>query len=342
MCAKFHAFHKDSGFQYLESGRVLVVPEAGIGLVLLCNVPKSFTVGNLKYDRRLTVESVSIAEIGKYLAEYLRTFPASLHDAYRTSSPFLLQQLSHGCVLLAVRTRTRGLTSIEYPDRRNPTRLNVYTMPSRGVPISFRYVSFLDKNGAMNGGTKRIPSEAKELVDFLNRLFFPRANVEFELRTAERITIQEKFGDSVDGEFFKKRLIPKRDTSAEVTVFFAGKYQYSQGAPAEGTAVNEDGAVIVSDFPVRKHSRSPETTFPSRRPNYDQTENAKHPGSTDRDMQYTLAHEVTHVIAAYDGHNTERGDLMSEPPSVLQPGAEPWLDDFNLGLSVLRGIERNS
>lgn len=341
MCPQFHAFHQDSGFQYLNDGPLLVVPQIGIGLVRLCNVPKNFRVGNLKFDRRLAVELVSIADIGKYVAEYLQKFPGPLHDAYRAGIPFLQQQLSYGCVLLAVRARIRGRASIEYPDRRNPTKLNVYAMPWRRISVSFRYVSFLDQNGALTGGTKRDPSEAGKLVDFLNRFFFPKTNIEFELKSVAPITIREKFGDYVNLKDFSKHMVPQRDTSARITIFFAGKYQKSQVDANPANTIIKDGVIIISDFPVRK-LRTPETTFPSRRPTDVEVKNAKHPDHTDWDLQWVLTHEVTHVIANYDGHNSERGDLMSEPPSVIDRNAGPWLDDFNLGWSVLRSIAENT
>lgn len=333
MPTRFKAFHQHSGF-HETAPPLLVVPYGDKGLVKLINV-KSFDIRrNLRFNQSdLTVRDVT-GEADKSVMDYAEPFPVTMRDGY--TAAHIRHGLS-GSVLLSIEGKSPNkLTHLKYVNGRIEVPLQVYTAPWRGVTVSFRFVHCWNVDKEMKAGTTHDPSLAEKLVAFLNRYYLPATNVEFELKSALPINFDRFFGSPITQNQFTEFFIPQQDTTAEITIFFAGEYMSRVGTP--GTSDPRAGCAIISDHPIEK-SLSPETTWPSKSPTFEQleawadqrirAEKGLPRTSSDRELHYVLAHEVGHLLG-YRSHNSRDEHIMTETS----------MRDFKMDLEFVMKVRR--
>jgi hypothetical protein len=164
----------------------------------------------------------------------------------------------------------------------------------------------------MRSGTALAPRYAEELVEILNRLYLPSANIELRLKSSEYARVNQKLGTMILMENFRKYIVPLRDQSADLTVFFVGGYKGTNDPL--GDAFPDVDCVVVNDSP--RQYLAPETAWPRRGVTDDEIDYAGHPivetrdrPKSDRDLHIALAHEIAHLLGA--DHNDEQDNIMS-------------------------------
>lgn len=307
--ASFTAIWKDSGL-LSSMPPFLFVPWEGLGLVYL-NGARSFDIRrDLRFDRRsLSVTAVSANDVSKHLLRYTHNFPPRLFADILALAGSVLTSIRFGSVLLSVESKVAGRTaSLDYVGKTTRARMDVYAAGRRTVDVAFRFVRCQDDAGRMTGGTVHAPPYAAELIDVLNRLYLPSANVELRLRGSAFADVHRQLGSPIPTEAFRHHIAPLRDAAADVTVFFVGKFKGT--SDPLGQAFKDLDCVVVDDEPwqylappaawPRPMVSDEEITYAGRR--------LDRPRS-DRDLHVVLAHEIAHILGA--GHNNEPDNLMS-------------------------------
>jgi len=160
--------------------------------------------------------------------------------------------------LFLVSAKHPGSGSIVVPSggNRAAETLDVAVLPSKTVTLAFRYLQHLDDSGEMKAGTSLQPSGAKGLVEQLNAVYRPQANVTFKLTRADLLPIKEPLGQPITDVGYHRYLEKEHDTNADVTVFFVGKFVHSRTNTVDGTTFpnGKKHDVIVNDkvVPVAK------------------------------------------------------------------------------------------
>jgi len=208
----------------------------------------------------------------------------------------------YGSALLAIEGRLSGYTTyLDCIRKGKSTRLAVYPTERQTKSLSFRFVRYQSDKGDTAGGTTLAPSCANELTAVLNRLYLPSANTELVLKSSGFVDLKERLGESITRDVFLNRVAAHRDSAADVTVFFVGKYKGTDDPLGE--AFGNLACVVVNDAP--QQYRAPVDKE-------EEIENGNSSGAlprTDRDLHIVLAHEIAHVLGA--GHNNEQDNLMS-------------------------------
>ncbi len=310
MSANFSAVWKDSGF-LASVPPFLVVPRDGIGLVYL-NGARSLNIQqDLKFDRaNLSVTPVNATDIIRHLFRYSQNFPSKVHAEVLALAGGIRNSMDFGSVLLSIEGSVSGQTaSLDYINKASRAKMDVYTAKPKTVAVSFRFIRYQNAAGEMRSGTALARRYAEELVEILNRLYLPSANIELTLKSSEYAMVNQKLGTMILKENFRKYIVPLRDQSADLTVFFVGRYKGTDDPLGE--AFPDVHCVVVDDSPWQY--LAPETAWPRPGVTDDEINYAGHPldrPKSDRDLHIVLAHEIAHLLGA--GHNDEQDNIMSK------------------------------
>jgi hypothetical protein len=324
----YSALLKDCGF-LSATPPCLVVPYEGIGLVCLGGVRNLDVRRDLKFDRSsLDVSVVSAKAAPMQLMIYSENFPQSVRSQILVLTGEIQILTQFGSTVLAVEGSFAGSSaSLDYAGPKGRARLDVVTVKRRRIAVSFRYIRYRDESGAMRGGTSRDPAEAEKLLAVMNRLFMPSANIEFTFRSAKAEQLEQALGPAILTENFQKHILPLRDRSADITVFFVGKWKGTDDPL--GTAFPEEKSVVVDDAPLQYIA--PETAWPPHLFTDDQIYHSRNRAATDRDLHIVLAHELAHILGYtgrhdYSGHDNlmsmNRQDLKLTKDIVLAIGGK--------------------
>ncbi len=314
MSANFSAVWKDSGF-LASVPPFLVVPRDGIGLVYLNGVRSLNIQQDLKFDRaNLSVTPVNATDIIRHLFRYSQNFPSKVHAEILALAGGMRNSMHFGSVLLSIEGSVSGQTaSLDYINKASRAKMDVYTAKPRTVAVSFRFIRYQNAAGEMRSGTALARRYAEELVEILNRLYLPSANIELTLKSSEYAMVNQKLGTMILKENFRKYIVPLRDQSADLTVFFVGGYKGTNDPLGE--AFPDVHCVVVNDSP-RQDDLAPETAWPRPGVTDDEINYAGHPlaetrdrPKSDRDLHIVLAHEIAHLLGA--DHNDEQDNIMS-------------------------------
>lgn len=306
MPANYSAIWKDCGF--LNSAPpCLVVPYEGLSLVCLNGVRPLDVNRDLKFDRtNLTVKVVAQAGLLNQFMIYAENFPQTVRDEVLALSSKALNLIQFGSTLLSVEGSVAGsAAALDCVSRSGTARLNVITVKRRKITVSFRFIRYRDSAGQMNGGTSKDPAEAEKLLEVMNRLFLPSANIELTLLSTKAENLNQALGPAVLMENFQKYVLPLRDHNADLTVFFVGKWKGTNDPL--GSSFSGQKSVVVDDAPLQYIA--PETAWPPHQVSDDQIYYSKNRAATDRDLHIVLAHEIAHFLGA--GHNGADDNLMS-------------------------------
>jgi len=311
--ANFAAVWRDSGFSTTVPP-FLLVPYEGVSLVYL-NGARSFNIQrDLKFPtENLTVKAVNPAEITRTLMTYSENFPSTLRNDVLALVVGMRNTILFGSVLLSVEASISGVTaSLDYIGKPGGAKMDVFATRRRTIAISFRFVRYQDKAGFLKSGTGLTPPDAEGLLDIMNRVFLPSANIELTLKSATYANIHQQLGTEILMDNFRKYIVPLRDHTADLTVFFVGKWRGTTD-PA-GTAFRDVNCVVVDDAPSAglAASLAPMKAWPPHLVTDDEIYYS--PGrllrpQSDRELHVVLAHEIAHILGA--DHNDEPDNLMS-------------------------------
>lgn len=158
--------------------------------------------------------------------------------------------------LVSAKHAGRGSIVVSSHGNRAPETLDVAVLPSKTVTLAFRYLQHLDGSGQMTAGTSLKPSGAKGLVEQLNAVYRPQANVLFNLTRADVLAIKEPLDQPITDVGYHRYLEKEHDINADVTVFFVGKFVHSRSNTVDGTTFpnGKKHDVIVNDkvVPIAK------------------------------------------------------------------------------------------
>jgi hypothetical protein len=316
MPVHFSAVWKDSGF-LASMPPFLVLPLEGIGLVYLTGVRSLNIQQDLKFDRtNLSVTAVNAADITRHLMTYSQNFPAKLRGDILKLASGMLNSLQFGSVLVSVEGSVSGSTaSLDYIHKEGQAKMDVFTAKRRKVAVSFRFVRYQDEAGLMAKGTALTPSDAEGLVEIMNRLFLPSANIELTLKSSDYARVNRQLGNAILVENFRNYIVPLRDQGAGLTVFFVGKWKGT--TDPLGSAFPDVNCIVVDDSP--SEYLAPETAWPPNSLTDDEiyySEGRLYRPKSDRDLHIVLAHEIAHILGA--DHNSEQDNLMSEKRQDLK------------------------
>jgi hypothetical protein len=316
----FAAVWKDSGFS-ASVPPFLVVPYEGINLVYLNGVRSFDLKRDLKFSEgHLTVKAVGPGEISRALMTYSENFPSTLRSDVLALGGGMLNTIRFGSVLLSVEASISGGTAaLDYVNRAGGAKMDVFSFRRKTVAVSFRFVRYLDTAGQLKMGTQLKPADAEGLIDIMNRLFMPSANIELTLKSASQAVVHQKLGSAILLENFHKHIVPLRDHGADLTVFFVGTWKGATD-PA-GSAFANLRCLVLDDAPSggMAASLAPLTAWPPHLVTDDEIYYS--PGrlarpQSDRELHIVLAHEIAHLLGA--GHNDEPDNLMSNQRQSLR------------------------
>ena len=179
--------------------------------------------------------------------------------------------------LLLVTGRMRGLASINAVHAGITFKLEVAVVPSQNFTVAFKFLQHPDESG--NISTTRLnPSDARWLINKLNWIYGPQANISFEMVEADWVKVDKILGESLNKEAFLNHIVERKNKSADLNIFFVRKWK---GGEAGGTHFPEEEAVVVEENPKSL------------------------PVVDDADpFLVNLAHEVAHYLGA-DHHDRE-------------------------------------
>jgi hypothetical protein len=310
MPANYSAVWKDCGF-FGSTPPCLIVPYEGLALVCL-NGARPFDVNrDLRFDRtNLTVEVVSPAGVLNRLMIYADNFPQAVRSDVLALGSRLLNVIQFGSTVLSVEGSVTGSAAgLDCISRSGTARLDVVTVKRRKIGVAFRFIRYKDAAGQMKAGTSIDPAEAEKLLDVMNRLYLPSANIELTLSSARAENLNQALGPAISVANFQNYVVPLRDPNADVTVFFVGKWKGT--TDPLGSAFVASKSVVVDDAP-HQHV-APQGGWPPHQVTDDQLRDMVHGSNnraaTDRDLHIVLAHEIAHILGA--GHNDGSDNLMS-------------------------------
>jgi len=316
MSVHFSAVWKDSGI-LASMPPFLVVPLEGIGLVYLTGVRSLNIQQDLKFDRtNLSVTAVNAADITRQLMTYSQNFPAALRRDILKLTSGMLNSLQFGSTLLSVEGSVSGsIASLDYINKAGRAKMDVFTAKRRKVDVSFRFVRYQNEWGLPTKGTALTPSDAEGLVEIMNRLFLPSANIELTLKSSQYAMVNRQLGNEILVANFRNYIVPLRDQGAGLTVFFVGKWKGTTADPL-GTAFSDVKCVVVDDSPSQY--LAPQTAWPPNSLTDEEISDVQglpRPKS-DRDLHVVLAHEIAHILGAV--HNSEQDNVMSDKRQELK------------------------
>src|SRR5262249_14341441 len=97
----------------------------------------------------------------------------------------------------------------------------------RTVTVTLRFFHYLDESGQQIG-TAWKPGDGQGIIDAMNSVVCPQANISFKLLKAEPMVVNKTFGPVIMDQVYDSTLKPQLDRDAEITVFFVGKWKHSE------------------------------------------------------------------------------------------------------------------
>jgi len=247
MSAEFGEVFANSGFdsQTPTGGPGIMIPQNGVRLVILDGGRDLKVAPTMK--AMVSVDEVK--EQQRHQAITDAPYPASNSD--KTSALALLKSRTLRLFKLTANTHLGFGAKVEAvnPTKKNPdAALKVVVLKERRVKIAIRTVQVRDEKGTPVNSSMN-PGNAKALLDEMNAIWTPQANVVFELSKTDPVTIEQlKPGQPADitNEALKAELISKKDPDAELT-FFMVKRAIDRDSNDLGVVNSEAGICLISD-----------------------------------------------------------------------------------------------
>jgi hypothetical protein len=211
MPTNYSAIWKDFGFLSATNSAspYLIVPYKGFSLVCLNGVRPFDVNRDLKFDRtNLTAKVVASADVLRRLMIYAENFPRTVRNEVLALGSTALNLIQSGSTLLSVEGSIAGsVTTLDCVSRSGRARLDVITAKRRKIAVSFRFVRYKGSAGQMTGGTSMDPATAENLLDVMNCLFLPSANIELTLLSARAENLHQALGSAILLENFQKHVL---------------------------------------------------------------------------------------------------------------------------------------
>jgi hypothetical protein len=241
-------FLKATGVDTVDN--FMVVPLEGTNFVRIHGA-QDF---NLQYNR----SSLGILKVTR---EQLARVSTAMHEQH-TKNGMLLTENRHrlreitntlpysvssmNSALYLITGKTRGIHKVKAVSGRTSFEFEVAVVPKGFYTIAFKFLQHSDGAGGIKTPSKWKPSDAQWMIDRLNWIYGMQANVFFGIHEADWVKIDRHFADQIDRDAFFNIIAKRKNNSADLNVFFVGKYVGTSGEaggtfdPIEETAVVDD------------------------------------------------------------------------------------------------------
>jgi hypothetical protein len=148
--------------------------------------------------------------------------------------------------LLFVTGKVPGLTEIKAVYRGIPLTLEVAVVPHLFFTVAFKFLQHLDESGNMKVMTPWEPSDGRWLINKLNWIYGPQANITFEMVEADWVKIDKSLDQPLSEKNFLNYVVKQKNKRADLTIFFVGRWK---GGEASGTYFANEQAAVVEGNP---------------------------------------------------------------------------------------------
>jgi hypothetical protein len=225
---RFNELSKETGVDLLNS--FMVVGLKGANLLLLQDAHEL----DLRYDRHSLDVSLVTQQTAGAVSNLLRgqfvrwnLMDEDSADSYWGAMHASLRFSKHSRLLL-VSGKSAGVTSLSAVSGRTKVDLEVAVLSPKYFNVAFRFLQLRDDSGNV-GKTQWGPSDSRWLVNKLNWVYGPQANISFQLADSDWVNVDVNAA-SVDvtqplqGTDFLKYVAGSKSKNADLTVFFVQKY----------------------------------------------------------------------------------------------------------------------
>jgi hypothetical protein len=247
MSAEFKEVFANCGFdrQTPTGGPGIVIPQNGVSFVIL-DGGKDLKVapttnGMLRVDEIKDDQRHQSITNAPYPRKATDKAPALTMLKSGTSRLFKITANSH--LGLGVK-----IEAVDPKKKRAEATLKVIILKQKPVKIAIRPVQVRDEKGTLVNSNVN-PIDAKVLLDEMNTIWTPQANVVFELSKKDPVFISQlKAGQPADitNEALKADFIAKKDPDAALT-FFMVKRAVNRDSKDLGVINSEAGISLISD-----------------------------------------------------------------------------------------------
>jgi hypothetical protein len=248
MSAEFREVFANCGFdrETPTGGPGIVIPQNGVGFVLLDGgrdlkvaptMNAMLRVDEIKDDQRRH-ESISNAPYPRSSTEKAPALTLLKSSTLRLFKITANTQPGLGLKIEAVNPTKKGAEAT----------LKVIILKEKRVKVAMRPVQVRDEKGILVNSSDN-PIDPKVLLNEMNAIWTPQANVVFELSKIDPITIDQlKPGQPADitNEALKANLMAKKDPNAALT-FFMVKRAINKDSKDLGVINSEAGISLISD-----------------------------------------------------------------------------------------------
>jgi len=202
-----------------------------------------------------------------------------------------LPMAAKGIRFVSIKGNTPGPATLTARLGKQTAKLDIGVLRSKTFSIAFRFLRHRDAaDPQQTAGTSFKPADAQGMVDGLNSVYGPQANIAFTLANAQMVEIDSVLPQPVDDQVKDDVMVPRIDKDADITAFLVGKWWHGRlkGSP-NGSHYGLAGGkhlVVMNDKPS-----------PVSRENLDW-------------FLVTLAHEVGHSIGG--GHQARNRVLLAD------------------------------
>lgn len=203
--------------------------------------------------------------------------------------------------LYLVTGKVSGLYTIKAVHSRFKFEFEVNVVSREYFTVAFKFLRHLDKDGKMTSRTIWNPSDARFLINNLNLIYSPQANVIFNNIGADWIEVGEKLGeDRLESQVFLDLIVGQKNKKADLNIFFVGNYGVNSNEARKvvtGTYFTSEKSLVVDDKPDKTRVIATADSEP---------------------FLVTLAHEVAHFLVDMNGlsekfiHHSRNNILLSE------------------------------
>ncbi len=246
--ARFASIFKETGVD--PANQFMVVGLRGLNLVALHDA-KGFDVRDLRYDTKtLEIREVTRDQVHRVSSALSEQFISwNLQDEESAKSYWGVMHTALGTLnsrLLAVTGKARGSTEIKGVHGRTILRMEVAVVPQTSFTVAFKFLQHLDESNTMKSVTQWEPSDARWLINKLNWIYGPQANITFEMTGADWVKVNQVLGEPLNDKAFLNYVVQEKNDSADLNIFFVGRWK---GGEAGGTYFSDKQVAVVEGNP---------------------------------------------------------------------------------------------
>jgi hypothetical protein len=160
--------------------------------------------------------------------------------------------------LYVISGKVKGIGEVKIIHKSNPKSLYVNVLPKKSFKLAFKFLSYLDDAGTMKSMTKWTPSDAQQIVDSLNEIYGPQANISFTVSSADQLSINQQLGNPMSSKVFLNRVVQSKNANVDLNIFFLDGWE---GGKDAGSYFHDVRCAAVESAPTRSEFTEGSDTF---------------------------------------------------------------------------------